>query len=245
MRQTHRVAEIEWLDDADASASGHAPPVPALAGRPVRAVLLELIALTSWVVALVLAVVAPFQRLYEIAYGRPESQSVDGWGRYRARFGTVSDFDVHSARYGVVFVALAALGVVALGSAVVGRRTTSPDRRPAHPDFAQGLAAWLGPVVAGGLASITAAVALDVDASRDNVSAQAATLGGGPGLIGPTFDTGGCLWVSLAATGCAWIALGLLAFARRRSPLVAREPLQEPESGETVADPPDPRDEEL
>lgn len=232
------MAGIEWLDEAGSPVVEDArPATPDPDGTGDRSPATERVALALWIVALALTVAAPFQRLYAIGYLDRDSESTDGWGRYQAHYGTGSALDLHSTRYGIALVVLAAVGTGALALALTARRRASPRRAADRRNLGERVAIRAGLAVAGGLGTLTAVLLLDVDASRDNVATQARAV---IGPYHPHLAVGPCIWLCAAACVCAVAALALESWARSRT-----RPSAPGLTPEVPAAVPDPRDEEL
>jgi hypothetical protein len=166
-----------------------------------------------WALATACAIAAPFTFLvgYRETF-RPDgtistdtfTHRVDGWGRIRdfSPDGTVPASLGHEARYGIATCVCAALLLVAVTSAVLGR--TRRSRR-----FARDVAL----VAASLLAGVVAAEYLHVEAVRSQLAAADASSHGSP-----SFDTqaGPALGLGLAAVICG--AAGVVVALRARAP---------------------------
>jgi hypothetical protein len=182
---------------------------------------LGLLAGATFAAATALAALAPFHRLFRIEFstrGFIELVSSDGWGRTRITLTNGTPDPQHGARYGIVFVVLAAAcALLALAALFWTVRSMAVP----VPVIAAAVAAC------GALAAGTAMMWLDAASVLDNARAVPAQQGGGTFAESIRVEAahGSAVWLAGAAAACAGAGAVLAALHRR---LRRSVPVEEP-----------------
>ena len=219
------MVEIEFLDPGPEEFAAAPAPGPTLADSP--ASLLRFGAALApallWAGAAALALLAPFRALDTITFGnggQTQSESTDGWGRYRMTGGAA--VLAHGPRYGALLIGCAA--VLAAAAALALLRAVG---RPALPRIRTAL----GVAAAGGLAAFVGVLVLNYLSTKDTVAAQVGSQPQGDlesDALTAHVRIGGGTWLAAAALACALLAIAAGLLAPDRVPVEGRSGYGDP-----------------